>query len=161
MKDKIDPKIMIIVVLVIVLLYCGFRSLSSMAAASGYLTQPSSDQNPGTVERLLHDLDRTMVVEADTSLPCPVPRDPFTAVKISRKEKTAAIPSAPKTKATVTKNRMRLTGLILDQNPVAIIEVDGTSLEVKTGGLLEGHKVISIDERGVQLLKDGKVIILN
>jgi|GEM_PF-1820833 len=160
MKGKIDPKILIIVSLVIVLLYCGFRSLGTMAAASGYLTQQSGDQNPGTMERLLRDLDRTMVIEADTSQVCPAPRDPFTAVAIEKK-KSQVSASTTKTKPRPAQNRMRLSGMILDQNPVAIVEIDGKSLEVKIGSLLEGHKVIGIDERGVHLLKNGSVVIVN
>jgi hypothetical protein len=160
MKNKIDPKIVIIAGLVIVLLYCGFRTLSSMAAASGHLTQTDCVQNPGAVEQLLRDLDRTMVIDAesDSSLACPTDRDPFTAAEVGREVKTQA--SKPVTRTTSVK-KMRLTGLILDQNPVAIVEVGGESLEIRVGSLLDGHKVISIDERGVHILKNGNVVIIN
>jgi len=163
MKNKIDPKILIIVVLIIVLLYCGFRSLGSMAAASGYLTGSSSDQNPGTMERLLRDLDRTLVTatETDTSRACLELRDPFAVVD----SKPPAKPVKPKKTASYSgssrRTGPRVTGLILDQNPVAIVEIDDKSLEVRVGSLLEGHKVIGIDERGVHVLKNGDVVIIN
>ena len=47
--------------------------------------------------------------------------------------------------------------LVLDENPVAIVEIKGVSIEVKIGDLLDGNKVIHIDEQGVHILIDGKL----
>jgi len=159
MKNKIDPKILTAGILIAVLLYCGFRSLGSMASASSHLSQTEGGQNPGTIERLLRDLDRTMSTEVDTSLACQVARDPFTAV--AEKKKALAPAPAKKTTYKAPRSTARLTGLILDQNPVAIVEIGDKSLEVRVGSTLDGHKVIGIDERGVHILKNGNVVIIN
>jgi hypothetical protein len=53
-----------------------------------------------------------------------------------------------------------VTGLVLDENPVAIMEIKGVSTEVKIGDLVDGKKVIHIDEQGVHVLKDGKSTII-
>ncbi len=161
MKDKIDPKILIIVGLIAALLYCGFRSLSSMAAASSRMTLLTTDQNPGTLERLLRDLERTMMVEIDTTLACSDARDPFRVVKEKKSAKPVAPIQTPVSGQKSRETRMRLAGLILDRNPAAIVEVGDKSLEVKVGSLLEGHKVIAIDERGVHILKNGNIVIID
>jgi hypothetical protein len=160
MKDKIDPKILMIVGLIIVLLYCGFRSLTSVAAMSSQLSQLSGEQALGTPERLLRDLDRTIVVEADTSLGCPDHRDPFSVLEAARITTSGVSTRTTTTGQTTRRSKMRLTGLILDQNPMAIVEVGGQSLEVRVGSLLEGYKVVGIDERGVHILKGDNIIII-
>jgi hypothetical protein len=120
----------------------------------------TGDQNPGTLERLLHDLERTIVIEADTSLVCPSARDPFAVVRATEEVKSPAPTKTTKTAPAVHQTKMRLTGLVLDENPVAIVEVGEQSLEVKVGSLLEGHKVIGIDERGVHILKNGNTVTI-
>jgi len=43
---------------------------------------------------------------------------------------------------------------------VAIIEIGKRHFEVRKGDLLEGHKVIDIDERGVHMLVGRTVVTL-
>jgi hypothetical protein len=130
-----------------------------LAAGSGRLVQPQTGGTQGNIEFLLQDLEKSLIVEADTVATGNQLRDPMVPGKPGHMWTTASSQKST-AKAIASGPGAKVTGLVLDQSPVAIVEVNGISQEVKVGDLLEGREVIQIDEEGVHVLKDGNVVIV-
>jgi len=158
MKGKINANILAAFGLVVVMLYCIFRTLSTLAAGSGGVVALKTDSTQGNIEFLLQDLEKSIIVEADTVPASSHPRDPMVPGKPVQIWTSTSPGQRTATKSSASGSGAKVTGLVLDQNPVAIVEVNGVSQEVKVGGLLEGCEVIQIDENGVHILKDGNVV---
>jgi len=136
--------------LVIIMLYCGIRTLMTLSAGRMQITQINSGNSGISLESVLRELEQSFFAEADTINLYDVTRNPLS---VSKPVKSPVRPSwRPKRRGIP-----RLTGLVLDENPVAIMEIKGVSVKVEIGDLLDGNKVIQIDEQGVHVLIDGKL----
>jgi hypothetical protein len=156
MLAKVDLKKLITLGLVIVLLYSGVRTLMTLTAGQKHIAKINDSIGNIRLEPVLGDLEQSFFAEADTVDSYDVSRNPLEIRKNSGKSRQRTSPPRPATRPQ-TRQLPRLTGLVLDKNPVAIMEIDGMSVEVKTGDLIDGKKVVHIDEQGVHLLVNGKL----
>jgi hypothetical protein len=154
MNLKLNSKSLATLGLVVIFLYCGVRTLMTLSNAQKSVVTEASNSGI-SLEPLLHNLEQGFFAEADTIDAEEVTRDPLSIVKRSYKKSSWSKPPTSSAKSPT-----RVTGLVLDENPVAIMEIGGVSKEVKIGDRVDGNKVIHIDEQGVHVLKDGKSSII-
>jgi hypothetical protein len=157
MKGRIDSKMLFGFGLLVVILYCIVRTLGALAASPETAVNEAANANPGELELLLHDLKQNITVMSDSVEACSQLRNPLVEGKAPRKQKSS---SQTQKRYVKPSTKARLTGLVLDDNPMAIVEIKGISHEVEIGDLLEGKKVIDIDERGVHVLDNKEVVII-
>jgi len=162
MKGKIDVKILTVLGLVIVLLYSGARTLGTVGASQKQSADWQTGEGDMSLEPVIRDLERAFSVSAppESIGVSETTRDPLVAGKHVRPKKSSKSSKSQSSASASYTKRPRLTGLILDEDPVAIVEVGGRSFELKIGDTLEGKKVVDIDESGVHLLINGSVEIL-
>jgi hypothetical protein len=160
MKQKVDSRFLIAIALGIILCYCGFRTLSTLRDGSGHSSQSSASAQESELEYLLQDLQANIVMAVDSSHTCENVRNPLAAQERPKEQKSSPKGPGGPSSSTARRSSARLTGLVLDKNPVAIVEVDDHSIEVKVGDLLDGYKIIAIDELGVHILRDGEIVII-
>jgi len=157
MRIKMNTKSLVNLGLVIVFLYCGVRTLMTLSNAKKNIIPEENNTGIG-LEPLLHNLEQSFLAEADTIETYDVTRNPLSIAKPKSKQKSK--PKSSSSAAPKSQSLPRLTGLILDESPVAIMEIGGVSTEVKIGDLVNGGKVIHINEQGVHVLIDGKAVVI-
>ena len=156
MIDRKDIKKAITLGLVVVMLYCAVRTLMILAAGQEQIAGLNDSIGDIRLEPVLRDLEQSFFAEADTVSLYDISRNPLKIGKapVKSSRRTTSPGSTTKSRA---RQLPRLTGLVLDKNPVAIMEIEGVSVEVKIGDTVDGKKVVHIDEQGVHLLIDGKL----
>jgi hypothetical protein len=119
---------------------------------------PEENSNAIKLEPLLYKLEQSFFAEADTTATYDVDRNPLTVAKVKSTRKTKPRPA--RSSAAKSRSLPRLSGLVLDENPVAIMEIDGVSREVKVGDVIDGNRVIHINGQGVHILIDGEMVVI-
>lgn len=158
MSGKIKVRMLTVAGLAIILLYTGARTLTTMGESGWQAAVWTSKAEVG-LESVLQNLEEFFTRLADTVYAYDDSRNPLVPVSVRAKKKAKA--SAPKAPApSKQKPKPQLTGLILDRDPVAIIQIGDKTLTVKRGDYVEGNLVIEIDELGVHLLVEGDVVTI-
>jgi hypothetical protein len=165
MSGKIKPQGLAIVVLVIILLYCGLRTLTTVGDR-GWKVTIWAERVELDLESVVSDLEVFFTRLADTVYAHDYAddnsRNPLKRIsqKVQTKKQSSERPR-PTTPPPPRKPVPQLTGLILDRDdPVAIIKYGQESITLKRGGFFQGNQVIEIDESGVHLLVEGDIVTI-
>lgn len=164
MSGKIKTEGLAIVALVIILLYSGLRTLTTVGDR-GWKVTVWAERVELDLESVASDLEVFFSRLADTVYAHDYAEDdsrnPLKRISNSVQKKRpskAPPPSAPPPKREPIP---QLTGLILDRDdPVAIIQYGPESITLKRGAFFQGNQVIEIDESGVHLLVEGDIVTI-
>ena len=164
-RDKVTVVGLTVLGLLMVLLYSGARTLTTVEVNQGKVVALGTGAEDLGLKSVLQNLQQTFSEEASSGSDWDESKNPLVtkASPVKPKKKSKAKAQPLKTKAgpkPPQDSKPKLTGLILDQDPVAIIEIGKRHFEVRKGDLLGGHKVIDIDERGVHMLVGRTVVTL-
>jgi hypothetical protein len=161
MGMKVNKRAVAIFGLLVILLYSGARTLTTAGGVGGGNVHLETDEGKLYRESVLLDLEEIFTHMADSAYEGVGLRDPLLPSKPSvqpkQKSQRQVKQLSPKPSA---KQKPRLTGLVLDGEPTAIVEIGQKSYVVKEGDVIEGSKVVLIDERGVHLWVNGEVVTL-
>ena len=157
MKGRVDSKMLSGFGLLVVLIYCLVRTLGALAADPESAVNEAAKASPGELTLLVQGLKQNIAEMSDSLAACAALRDPLVESTPARKKKSSS--QTQKKSSSSSSSKPRLTGLVLAEDPVGIVEIKGKSYEVEVGDLLDGKKVIDIDERGVHIL-DGKEVVV-
>ncbi len=161
MGMKVNNRAVAIFGLLVILLYSGARTLTTAGDVGKGNVYLETDERKLYLESILLDLEEFFTQMADSAYGGVGLRDPLLPSKLSVQPKQElqrqAKQLSPKPSA---KQKPRLTGLVLDEEPTAIVEIGQKSYVVKEGDVIEGSKVVLIDERGVHLWVNGEVVTL-
>lgn len=165
MREKVNVHGLAVLGLVIILLYSGVRTLTAVGDKGRKATVWETAEGELDLEPFLQDLEEVFAEVADSVYGCDDFRDPLVASKppVQTKKRPRGEGGPRSSKAFGLhgrETRPKLTCLILDEDPAAIVEVGERSLVVKKGDLVEGNRVMEIDDRGVHLMVDGAVVTL-
>jgi len=165
MRDKLTVVGLTVLGLFVVLLYSGARTLTTVGVSEGKVVALGTGAEDLGLKSILQNLQQAFAEEVDSGSDWNESKNPLVAkgspVKPEKKPKAKAKPLPAKAVQQIPQDsKPKLTGLVLDQDPVAIIEIGKRHFEVRKGDLLEGHKVIDIDERGVHMLVGRTVVTL-
>jgi hypothetical protein len=127
----------------------GGRAIMGTAATMRQTSQREG-ASPGDLERtgseielLLEDMAQARMVEGGGA-----ERDPMVPYKEPRKATPASRPTAPRGPS------YKVTAVVIDQDPTAILMIDGVSKIVRVGETIEGGRVVAIESDGVTIEGD-------
>jgi hypothetical protein len=163
MSGKIKAQGVSIIVLVVILLYCGFRTLTTMGDR-GWKVTVWAERVEFDLEAVVSDLEVFFTRLADTvyahDYAGDESRNPLVRIRKNVQTRTQVRqrpPTPPPKKVPVP----QLTGLVLDrEDPVAIVLYDKENYMLKRGDFFQGNQVIEIDESGVHLLVEGDIVTI-
>jgi len=163
MSGKIEPKGLAIIGLVIILLYSGFRTVSTMGDR-GWKVAVWADRVELDLESVVSDMEVFFTRLADTVYAHDYAGDNSRNPLVRIREQIRPVPPPPTPRHAPPPRREpvpQLTGLVLDrEDPVAIVKYGEESIALKRGDFFQGNQVIEIDESGVHLLVKGDIVTI-
>ncbi|MFH1502638.1 MAG: hypothetical protein ABIG03_06295 [Candidatus Eisenbacteria bacterium] len=128
----------------------GARAIVGTAATLRHSTQANA-QDPGALERTGGEVEQLLIsledarTSGETAEPGRDPMVPYVAPRPA---------SAPRSTAPA-KPTYKVTAVFIDDNPMAILSVNGKSVRVNVGDLVAGGRVVAIENDGVTIDEDG------